>query len=110
MSVRTLSLKLATSERFSPYNIYPMRTIEIKYAILYLLSRHLMNTIYSTITSVVTFYSPHIPKLSAIVCNIDMGRGTRSSSYDSKSSKGAAARNRDRELYAWQPGTTARAG
>ena len=47
MSAYALSLKLATSERFFPYNIYPMRTIEIKYAILYLLSRHLMNTIYS---------------------------------------------------------------
>ncbi len=57
-------------------NIYPMRTIEIKYAILYLLSRHLMNTIYSTITSVVTFYSPHIPKLSAYALNINRGRGT----------------------------------
>ena len=76
MSVRTLSLKLATSERFSPYNIYPMRTIEIKYAILYSLSRHLMNTIYSTITSVVTFYSPHIPKLSARALNINRDRGT----------------------------------
>ena len=54
-----------------------MRTIEIKYAILYLLSRHLMNTIYSTITSVVTFYSPHIPKLSAYALNINRGRGTR---------------------------------
>ena len=76
MSARALSLKLATSERFFPYNIYPMRTIEIKYAILYLLSRHLMNTIYSTITSVVTFYSPHIPKLSAYALNINRGRGT----------------------------------
>ena len=79
MSAYALSLKLATSERFFPYNIYPMRTIEIKYAILYLLSIHLMNTIYSTITSVVTFYSPHIPKLSAQALNINMGRGTRSS-------------------------------
>ena len=77
MSARALSLKLATSERFSPYKIYPMRTIKIKYAILYLLSRHLMNTIYSTITSVVTFYSPHIPKLSAYALNINRGRGTR---------------------------------
>ena len=77
MSAEPLSLKLASSERFSPYKIYPMRTIKIKYAILYLLSIHLMNTIYSTITSVVTFYSPHIPKLSAIALNIDMGLGTR---------------------------------
>ena len=77
MSAYALSLKLATSERFFPYNIYPMRTIEIKYAILYLLSRHLMNTIYSTITSVVTFYSPHIPKLGAYAPNINRGRGTR---------------------------------
>ena len=41
-----------------------------------MLSRHLMNTIYSTITSVVTFYSPHIPKLSAYALNINRGRGT----------------------------------
>ena len=75
MSAYALSLKLATSEKFFPYNIYPMRTIEIKYAILYSLSRHLMNTIYSTITSVVTFYSPHIPKLSARALNINRGRG-----------------------------------
>ena len=79
LSAYALSLKLATSERFFPYNIYPMRTIEIKYAILYLLSRHLMNTIYSTITSVVTFYSPHIPKLSVRTLNIDMARGTSTS-------------------------------
>ena len=60
-----------------PYKIYPMRTIKIKYAILYLLSIHLMNTVYSTIISIVTFYSPHIPKLGAIAPNIKMGRGTR---------------------------------
>ena len=66
LSAIALSPKQPSSERFSPYKIYPMRTIKIKYAILYLLSIHFMNTVYSTIISIVTFYSPHISKLSAI--------------------------------------------
>ena len=54
-----------------------MKTIETKYAILYLLLTHRKNTFRSTITSIVTLYSPHIPKLSvAATLNIDMGRGT----------------------------------
>ena len=77
MSAYALSLKLATSEKFFPYNIYPMRTIEIKYAILYLLLTHFKNTFHSTITSIVTLYKPPYPKIECCATlNIDMGRGS----------------------------------